>query len=359
MKNLINIARHFATDGEVTDVRPLGDGLINTTYLAETTMGEHYILQRINDGIFRDVDTLQQNLWNITNHIRRCLNRMGETDVDRKVLTPISTTDGRLYLHNDEGYWRMTRFIADSHTLSKVTPEMAEMTGRAFARFHAYFAEEDTPELKETIPDFHNIAFRIEQLREAAEADKAGRLKECHEETDALLARDEEMTIVGRLTDERELPKRTAHCDTKLNNILFDADGNILCVIDLDTTMPGYVLSDFGDFIRTAANTGMEDDPNLANVEVNMEIFRRFATGYVSEAKFLTPLERKLLPFGAKMLTYMQAVRFLTDYLNGDTYYKTEYADHNLVRTRAQMKLLESIDANFVDMESFIDTLSK
>ena len=160
--------------------------------------------------------------------------------------------------------------------------------------------------------------------------------------------------MAQRLEAEGKLPRRIAHCDTKLNNILFDADGSILCVIDLDTTMPGFVLSDFGDFIRTAASTAPEDEPDTSRVRVDMDIFRAFARGYIGSATFLTPLERELLPYGAQMLTYMQTVRFLTDYINGDTYYKIKYPEHNLVRTRNQLALLHDIDGRLPEMQEII-----
>lgn len=354
----LDIARCFATDGKATESVPLGNGLINDTYLVTTDNGERYVLQRINRAVFQDVDTLQQNLKLITAHIRKSLARKGIDDLDRKVLTPVDASDGSLWVEDLDGHaWRMTKFISDSVTRSELTPEMARVTGKAFAEFHAFFAEEDAPVLKETIPDFHNTAFRIKQLHDAVTENKADRLEDCRKEVEYLLARSEEMLEAQRLADKGTLPRRTAHCDTKLNNILFDENGEVLCVIDLDTTMPGFVLSDFGDFIRTAANTGKEDDPALDRVSVNMDIFRNFAEGYVKNASFLTQVERSLLPFGAKMLTYMQAVRFLTDYINGDTYYKVEYPEHNLVRTRAQMKLLQSIDSNYDEMNRFISAL--
>ncbi len=357
METTLKIARLFLTDAPVISVRPLGEGLINDTFLVVSERGTGYVLQRINNTVFRDVNVLQDNLRLITNHIRSVLVDRGEKDVERKVLSMIPALDGSGYVEVDGEFWRMTLFITGSHTHTHVTAEMAEMTGRAFAEFHSYFAMPGAPELQETIPDFHNIGFRIAQLRSAVEKDTVRRLHECRSEVQILLARSEEMTLAQRMYDAGELPRRVAHYDTKLDNILFDEDGNILCVIDLDTTMPGFVLSDFGDFVRTACNTGQEDDRNLDNVSVDMEIFSSFARGYVKYATFLTVQERRLLPFGAKMLTYMQAVRFLTDYLNGDTYYKTVSADHNLIRTRAQMKLLDSIDDNFSCMERIIDSI--
>lgn len=352
--NYPDIAGRFAIHGPATDVKPLGNGLINDTFAVTDSEGNHYVLQRINTSVFPDVDILQDNLHKITNHIRHCLQQQGEADIDRKVLTPVPAPDGASYVRAEGEVWRMTRLIEGSVTHEAVNPQMAELTGRAFAGFHTMLARPDAPVLKETIKDFHNVGFRIRQLRDAIGEDRAGRYASVREMCDELLDRAEEMTLAQRLEAQGKLPKRIAHCDTKLNNILFDADGSILCVIDLDTTMPGFVLSDFGDFIRTAASSAAEDEPDTSKVKVDMDIFRAFAHGYISQATFLTPVERELLPFGAQMLTYMQAVRFLTDYLNGDTYYKIKYPEHNLVRTRNQIALLHDIDACLPEMRQYV-----
>ena len=199
------------------------------------------------------------------------------------------------------------------------------------------------------------MEFRLQQLREAIADDKAGRLADVRDIADKLLAHADEMCLAEQLHRDGRLPKRICHCDTKVNNMLFDRDGKVLCVIDLDTVMPSYVFSDFGDFMRTAANTGAEDDPDLDRVNFNMDIFRAFTEGYLESAGvFLTRGEIENLPYAAALFPYMQAVRFFADYLNGDTYYKTAYADHNLVRTRAQIKLFESVLENTPAMKAFI-----
>ena len=200
------------------------------------------------------------------------------------------------------------------------------------------------------------MEFRLRQFHEAVAANPAGRLEEVKDLVEEIEKRAEAMCIQERLYREGQLKKRTNHCDTKVNNMMFDADSDkVLCVIDLDTVMPGFVLSDIGDFIRTGANTGAEDDENLDNVNVNMEIFKAYTRGYMEKAKaFLTPTEIKLLPYGGRLLTYMQTVRFLTDYINGDTYYKIQYPEHNLVRTKAQFKLLQSVEEHTPEMQKFI-----
>lgn len=210
-------------------------------------------------------------------------------------------------------------------------------------------------DLKESIPDFHNMEFRLRQLREAVAADPVGRVAEVKPILDELEKRADEMTKAERLHREGKLPKRICHCDTKVNNMMFDDEGNILCVIDLDTVMPSFIFSDYGDFLRTGANPLAEDDPDIDRVEFDMDIFKAFTEGYLSSAGgFLTPVEVEHLPYAVALFPYMQAVRFLTDYINGDTYYKIKYPSHNLVRTRNQFRLLLSVEAHTPEMKRFI-----
>jgi len=199
------------------------------------------------------------------------------------------------------------------------------------------------------------MEFRLQQLREAVAENKVGRLAEVQWLVDELEKRADEMCKGERLHREGKLAKRICHCDTKVDNILFDKAGNVLCVIDLDTVMPNFIFSDFGDFLRSAANTGAEDDKNLDNVNFNMSIFKAFTEGYLKSARcFLTPVEIENLPYAACLFPYMQTVRFLADYINGDTYYKTQYPEHNLVRSKAQFKLLQSAEAAMPEMKAFI-----
>ena len=354
---LEQIVSRFALEGRVTDIRPLGNGLINDTFRVVTDGPDDFVLQRINQGIFRDVDLLQHNIDCVTRHIRRKLEMAGERDIDRKVLRflPEKTT-GKSYWTDGKEWWRVSVFIRDAITYEAVTPEYAGYAGVAFGRFEAMLA--DIPDqLGETIPDFHNMELRARQLRDAVAADAAGRMAdpEVRALVDQMFACEAEMCKAERMHREGVLPKRICRCDTKVNNMLFDRDGQILCVIDLDTVMPSFVFSDFGDFLRTAANTGAEDDPDLDKVNFNMEIFKAFAKGYLSTAgEFLTPLERENLPFAAMLFPYMQAVRFLTDHINGDTYYKIKYPGHNLVRTRAQWKLFQSAVEKREEMALFL-----
>ena len=351
--NLQNIVSQFAIEGTVSEVKPLGNGLINTTYKV-TTDGPSYVLQHVNNAIFPDVDMLMDNIVSVTDHLRKKYEAAGVTDHSRKVLRFIPALDGKYYHFDGERYWRVMYFIPDTVSQTAVTPESSYIVGETFGHFQAMLA--DIPaQLGETIKDFHNMEFRLWQLREAVKENKAGRLAEVQWLVDELESRAETMCKGEQLHREGKLPKRICHCDTKVDNILFDRDGSVLCVIDLDTVMPNFVFSDFGDFLRSAANTGAEDDRNLDNVNFNMSIFKAFAEGDLKSARsFLTPLEIENLPYAAALFPYMQTVRFLADYLNGDTYYKTQYADHNLVRSKAQFKLLQSVEAHQAEMQAFI-----
>ena len=352
------IVSQFAIQGNVVEVAPLGNGLINTTYRVKTEEGQpDYVLQNVNNAIFPDVEMLMDNIVAVTSHIRAKLEAAGTEDIDRKVLNFIPTKDGKYFYFDGAKYWRVMAFIPDTKSMTAVTPETSYIVGETFGNFQAMLA--DIPaQLGETIKDFHNMEFRLKQLREAVAENKAGRLAEVQWLVDELEKRAEEMCKGEQFHREGKLPKRICHCDTKVDNILFDQEGNVLCVIDLDTVMPNFIFSDFGDYLRSAANTGKEDDKDLDNVNFNMEIFKSFAKGYLkSAASFITPLEVENLPYAAALFPYMQTVRFLADYINGDTYYKTQYADHNLVRSKAQFKLLQSVEAHQAEMKEFIASL--
>ena len=319
MEDLKRIVNLFAIEGKVKEIAPLGNGLINDTYKV-TTEGSapDYVLQRINNAIFTDVELLQNNIEAATRHIRRKLEAAGEEDIDRKVLRFVPLKDSpKTYCEVDGKFWRISVFIDGAKTYELVNPEYSEYAGEAFGHFEAMLA--DIPDkLGETIPDFHNMELRLRQLVEAVHDD----------------------------------------CDTKVNNMMFDDKGNVLCVIDLDTLMPSYVFSDFGDFLRTAANPVAEDSPEVDKVDFDMEIFKAFSRGYIRGTKsFLTPIEKENLPYAACLFPFMQAVRFFADYINGDTYYKIKYPEHNLVRTRNQMALFRSAMAKVPQMKAWLDTL--
>lgn len=358
MEKLKYIVAQFGIPSDNAIIAPLGNGLINDTFKV-TIDGDkdEYVLQRINHHVFTNVDLLQKNIEAVTSHLRTKLMAGDNSDIDRKCLRFLTNPKtGKSYTEVNGEYWRMMIYLKHSVTRENLTVESAYTVGLAFGEFENNLLE-ITSELQESIPDFHNMEFRLEQFNDALEADSAGRAKNVADLIEQVKENAEEMTKLERLYREKRIEKRPCHCDTKLNNILFDNDGNILCVIDLDTVMPSFVSSDFGDFLRSAANTGKEDSTDLSEVNFNMDIFRSFAKGYIKSASFLTPLEKSLLPFAARLFPYMQAVRFLTDYLNGDVYYKIQYPEHNLVRTRAQMKLFDSASEKEREMTNFINSL--
>jgi len=346
VEQLIEIVKQFQIEGTVSAITPLGNGLINDTYLVKTleTDVPDYVLQRINHLVFKDVELLQHNIEAVTNHLRRKLLSEGVSDVDRRVLRFIPTFTGKTYHFDGQHYWRASVYISDTHTIDEVTPQTSYDCGRAFGLFQEQLIDFREP-LGETIPDFHNMELRLRQLKQAVDQDLAGRLNEVAKELELIEAHAEEMCLAERLHREGRLPKRICHCDTKVNNMLFDSDGRVLCIIDLDTVMPAYIFSDYGDFLRTAANSQPEDSPELDRITFRWDIFEAFTRGYLeSTASFLTPVEREHLPFAVSLFPMMQAVRFLTDYLNGDTYYKTLYPEHNLVRTRNQLRFFQEVE---------------
>jgi hypothetical protein len=352
-----NIIQQFAIQNETGEIHPLKIGHINDSFIVESKNpnGESYFLQKINHHIFKNVAGLQQNIQIVTDHLRAKLTEAGKTDIEKKVLRLIPAKDGKFFYQDGNGdYWRMYVNIEQTHSYDVITPELAYKAGEAFGNFQCMLADIPHGELIETIPNFHNIEFRLEQFRDAVKADAAGRLAQSQWLVDEIESRSEKMCLPERLFREGKLPKRINHCDTKVNNMLFDQNDEPVCIVDLDTVMPGFVLSDFGDFMRTAANTGAEDDANLDNIGVNMSIFEAYTRGYLKKATFLTPIELENLAFGAKLLSYMQLVRFLGDYLNGDTYYKIQHEHHNWQRSLAQFRLLQSQEEQFEAMQQIV-----
>ena len=361
MEHLSKILSHFLLSGTADQIEPLGNGLINDTYRATTREATEpdYVFQRINNNVFTDVDLLQHNIEAVTAHIRRKLEADHTDDIERRVLRFVPTREGKTYYQAEDGtYWRVSVFIPRARTLELVDPTSSRFAGEAFGHFEAMLTDLTEP-LGETIPDFHNMELRIRQLREAVDADAAGRLASVQPLVDQIEQHADDMCKAERMHREGLLPKRICHCDTKVNNMMFNEQGDVLCVIDLDTVMPSYVFSDYGDFLRTAANTVAEDSPELDKIAFRMDIFRAFTEGYIHATRpFLTPVERDNLPYAAALFPYMQCVRFLADYINGDTYYKTAYADHNLVRARNQWRLFESATDQAPAMHRFIDSLT-
>lgn len=345
-----------------SSVEKYGNGLINNTYKVTSANPDEpdYLLQKINHKIFKDVDGLQNNIKKVTDHIRKKLEDAMVPDVARRVLTPVefhnsaadSGSSSKLYFKDENGdYWRLFLFIDGAKSYERMeTPEMARIAGKAFGNFHRQLNDFPGETLIEVLPNFHNTPVRIANLRKRVVKDPFDRLKNAKKEVEYLLGRAGEFSKIVEMGKMGMIPKRVVHQDTKFNNVLMEANAEseepeVLCIIDLDTVMPGYICYDVGDAIRSGANRGKEDEKNLDKVGLNIEIYRGFLDGFTEETKdFLTKTELETLPFGPKLLTYEQAVRFLDDYLDGDRYYKINYPTHNLVRARSQIKLLQSMD---------------
>lgn len=353
----------FEAAGQYQQGGPLGAGHINESFLVRTQSPSDpdYVLQKINHAIFKNVEQLQENICRVTDHIRQKLATLGIEEIESRVLRLIPAKDGKWYhLSNDGSYWRLMRFIPNSISYNEsITPRLAHAAGRAFGEFQSMLADLPGKPLHETIPNFHNMESRLATFREAVKNNKAGRLSKVQFMVDEIEKRADEMCKAEKMHREGLLPKRINHCDTKVNNVLFDRNGEVLCVVDLDTVMPGYVLSDFGDFMRTGANTGAEDDADLSKISINLPIFEAYTNGYLATASgFLTPAETDNLAFGAKLLTYMQTVRFFADYLDGDTYYKIHHPQHNWQRTVAQFALLTDMESRFGEMCAIVKRAS-
>lgn len=355
---LLNIAHNFDIEGEISNIEALGEGFINDTYIV-TTEGDapNYILQRKNHNIFPDVPAMMDNIGRVTRHLKAKVDSAGG-DAQREVLTVIPTKQGELYHKYDEEFWAMSLFIEESITHNKATsPRLAYMGGKAIGRFQSLLADFNEP-LAEVIKGFHNIRWRFEQWDSTLAEDRVGRAKEVATEIEWIESRRETMLSFWQMVEEGKLPLRVTHNDTKLSNILFDKSDEVLCVIDLDTVMLSTSLNDFGDAIRSYTNRGAEDDTNLENVGMDIELFRAYTEGYLSERKStLTQLEREWLAFAALYITFEQVLRFLMDYIDGDRYYKIAYPSHNLVRTRAQYKLLESMETQYAEMQAIVEAL--
>ena len=360
MDQFKSIISHFAISGTVSEIKPLGNGLINDTYKVTTVEADapDYVLQRINDSIFTDVDLLQHNIEEVTHHIREQLVKEGADDIDRKVLTFVKTDEGKTYIKDGKNqYWRISVFIPNAITMDAVTSETSYHAGKAFGKFEAQVAD-ITDRLGETIPDFHNMELRRDQLRQAVKEDRAGRAEGVKDFIADIEKYMDEMCLCQCLFREGKLKKHVCHCDTKVNNMMFDQEGHVLCVIDLDTVMPSLFVSDYGDFLRTAANTIAEDSPEFDKINFRMDIFEAFTRGYIESASsFLSPLEISLLPHAAELFPYMQSVRFLWDYLNGDHYWKCKYPEHNLVRAQNQWHLFLKAKKHEEEMKEVINNL--
>ncbi|MFD2874177.1 phosphotransferase enzyme family protein [Mucilaginibacter ximonensis] len=349
------VALNFQIAGEISEVRSYGNGHINDTFLLVTTdaTAPGYLLQRINHHVFKDVAGLMENIARVTAHIEGKF-LPGNT---QKLLHLIKTTEGKTYYRDqDNNYWRLYFFIPGSRSYDVAeTERQAYQAGMAFGHFQSMLADMDPECLTETIADFHNIEKRLKDFYQAVQLDKAGRVAGVNAEIAVISQHEQAMTTINQWGRAGLLPKRITHNDTKLNNVLLDDNDNAICVIDLDTVMVGYVAYDFGDAIRTIANTAAEDEPEPDNIQVNTAFFKAYTEGYIQAAgSFLEEKEIESLLWGALLLPYMQGVRFLTDYLDGDNYFKIAYPEHNLIRARAQFSLFEKLRALSPQLQQII-----
>ena len=349
-KSLLDVLRGFQLDAEPVSCAPYGCGHINATYLAVTASGRRYILQKINHHTFRDVAGLMENITAVTEFLRT------KNDDPRSVLTLVRTHEGASYLHAQEGYWRVYNFVED--TLCLQLPETDEdfyQSAVGFGTFQQLLAEFPAAQLHETIPNFHNTPDRYRAFLDVLDRDPMRRAAQVQPEIEFALARQSEMAALQNALTVGELPLRVTHNDTKLNNVLLDAKTRkALCVIDLDTVMPGSSLYDFGDSIRFGAATAAEDERDLSKMELSLERFRAFTRGYIRACPNLTQKEVELLPLGAKVMTMECGVRFLTDYLDGDHYFAVHRAGQNLDRARTQFKLAADMEKKWSDMQKIV-----
>lgn len=334
--------------------KELASGHINDTYLIETSHKPYFILQRINQEVFKDVPGLIANKVNVSKHLLKKLNHLPEKELKRKVLSFVDTKSGEYYhVDNDGNYWNMMVFIDDSVTFEIVNnKEVAYEGGKLFGDFLNLTSDFDASQLTEVIPKFHDMSFRFSQFEEALKAASNERLTKAKNLIKKVQLLKDEMHIIQHLKESGEIKLRVTHNDTKISNALFDLNNKGLCVIDTDTVMPGVVHYDFGDAIRTICNSASEDEENLELVNFNMDYYKAYSKGFLEEvASALSPTELKHLPLGAKTMIFIMAIRFLTDFLNGDIYYKTAYPDHNYDRSKNQFKLLESFTEQLKEME--------
>ena len=344
---------HFPISGRAVTCERYGEGHINQTYLVETDSGAKYILQRLSNVAFHDIPGLMDNIIRVTQHIA------AKTDREDGTLHFLPSDGGKYYHVDDEGYsWRCYRFV---DALCIQAPESEEdfyQSAVAFGTFQDQLRDFPADTLTETIPKFHNTPDRYRKFREALQADRCGRAKDVEKEIAFYLEREEAGGALQRMLDSGELPLRVTHNDTKLNNVLLDAKTRkAVCVIDLDTVMPGLAAYDFGDSIRFGAATGSEDEKNLKKVSMDLNLYRVFARGFLGSCPGLTEKERESLPLGAKIMTLECGLRFLTDYLDGDRYFGIAYPEQNLDRARSHIKLVSHMENKWDEMERIIREL--
>jgi hypothetical protein len=354
------IVSNFLKDTPYTEAKPFGSGHINDTFLVE--MGgrnvRRFILQRINNNVFKDIPGLMKNIAIISEHILRKLNSGLDSQFRPECYTFLNSENGKNHYQDGlSNYWRMSPFIDDSRSFDIIdSVTKAQNGGVAYGEFQLLLSDLSPDLLCETIPNFHNIEFRLENLETSICSNEFQRVEHVEEEIRFIKNRSKEMKEILRAGRKGLIPLRITHNDTKFNNILFDNQDRVIGVIDLDTVMPGYVHYDFGDAIRTGASTASEEEKNLTLMSMDISLYEALTKGYLSKMRpVLTKTEIQYLPLSAKLATYIQVTRFLTDYLSDDIYFKISYPDNNLTRTRTQIRLLESMERQFDDMVAIVD----
>ncbi|MBE6983985.1 MAG: aminoglycoside phosphotransferase family protein [Ruminococcaceae bacterium] len=349
-EKLFTVLRNFRLDAEPVSCEAYGCGHINGSFLVVTASGRRYILQRINHHTFKNVEGLMENITAITDFLWK------KAEDPRSVMTLVKTRGGESYLYTQASYWRVINFVEG--TICLQMPETEEdfyQSAIGFGSFQQMLADFPAEKLHETIPNFHNTPDRYRIFLETLEKDPMHRAIKVQKEITFVLERQEEMSVLQNALDIGELPLRVTHNDTKLNNVLLDAETRkALCVIDLDTVMPGSSLYDFGDAIRFGAATAPEDEKDISKVELDLHLFRVFTRGYVKACPNLTEKEKEYLPLGAKTITMECGIRFLTDYLDGDNYFSIDREGHNLDRARTQFKLVADMEKKWDEMQRIV-----
>ena len=364
--SLIDTIKAFPSFGKYIGFRPITDGHINDTYVVEYKQNDgeisQYLLQRINTNVFTKPDELMQNIVNVTEFLHQRIAERGG-DVNRETLTVYKTKQGENYYKDSQGScWRLYNFVNGTYSLNEISsPVVFKNAAIAFGEFQNELADFPVDSLFETIPNFHNSVSRFRDFVESVCQNNAGRKELAQLEIDFVFERGKDCMTLVNLLDKGEIPLRVTHNDTKLNNILFDKQTDKgLCIVDLDTVMPGLSLYDFGDSIRFGASTAAEDETDLDKVELNLDLFAAYVEGYLESAgKSLTENEIKFLPFSAKLMTLECGMRFLADFLNGDSYFKIDYPEHNLVRARTQLKLVKEMEEKMGQMEEIVEKTRK
>jgi len=361
-RDLQHISRQFQIYGEIQHAETFKIGHINETYSATYDQGGNrvrYIHQKINKTVFKEPPAVMKNLVRVTAHIRNKLEAQKAADITRRSLVVIPTRDGQSYYFNGDGeYWRTFVFVEGVQTFEAVqTPKQAFEAGRGFGEFQAHLADLAGERLLETIPDFHNTVKRFKALQDAIEKDHYNRCKDAKQEIEFALKREPMVGVIVEAMAKGRIPERITHNDTKFNNVMLDTkSGAAMCVVDLDTVMPGCALYDFGDMVRTTTSPTLEDEKDLSKVRMQMPMFKKLVEGYLSQASsFLTKPERALIAFSGKLITFEIGIRFLTDFLRGDTYFRIHRPGHNLDRCRTQFKLVESIERQEEAMQKYAE----